>query len=159
MKKPTLPHCAVSLLLCVMLCTQLISCTARSSDTPASSDPPVPADSAATVSAAAQTASAVPPAFEKPADVVSIDLNAEDPSVEGKIAFIFDRDGTLSGYAYKSWRVTLTYRENRVTVCVTDKNDEVLALEHFTAQAPYDPSVGFCSYRGYYFAGLKFEKE
>lgn len=95
-------------------------------------------------------------AYQTPADAVSIDMTAEDPSTD-LIHFDYDIQGRINQctYTIKNQYVHLTYRyqEDAVQIIAT-MSGWIVADETIELFETYSSTVGFSIIQGYYIKGF-----
>ena len=98
-----------------------------------------------------------PDAYKVPAEVVSINTNAEDPTNE-EIRFVYDEEGRISQcyYAIDGEEVYVGYNYQDGAVQIYAFMGEFLVGAEKIELPEYDASVGFTAVNGYYLKGYKF---
>ena len=93
--------------------------------------------------------------FEPPADTISIDMTADDPSND-EITFKFQEDGKIQNYVYvvNNLKVMVTYgydnlKEGQIWMLAFSEDGTVIAEESFIYSE--NEGSGFSEHNGYYF--------
>lgn len=96
--------------------------------------------------------------FEPPANVVSVDMTAEDPSND-EIVFTFQEDGKIQNCVYRvnGEKVMVTYgydtmEEGQIWMLAFSEDSTVIAEESFNYSE--NEESGFTEYNGYYFKNV-----
>ena len=98
-----------------------------------------------------------PDAYKAPAEAVSVDTGAEDPSND-EIRFVYDEEGRISQCYYEigGVQVFVNYDYKDSSVQIYAFMGEFLAADEAIELPEYDASVGFTVVNGYYLKGYKF---
>lgn len=96
--------------------------------------------------------------FEPPANIVSVDMTAEDPSND-EIVFTFQEDGKIQNCVYRmnGEKVMVTYgydtmEKGQIWVLAFSEDSTVIAEESFNYSE--NEESGFTEYNGYYFKNV-----
>ncbi len=152
-----------SVLLCLAAVLVLASCSeddsSDSSEKDTSSIPAVSQQAEESSRATEEPSSYAFDSYALPADVVSPDLTADDPTDEN-ITFKYDDTGRVQSYKYMQDSneviVTYTYSDDGTSVSVlVFVGESVAAAQEFTLPE-YNKDTGFSVHNGYFFKGYVF---
>ena len=146
-----------------MLCLSLAACSSDTADSDskqqtdngtASSDSAEPSDNGSK----SLSVEKMIENFEPPANVVSVDMTAEDPSND-EIVFTFQEDGKIQNCVYRvnGEKVMVTYgydtmEEGQIWMLAFSEDSTVIAEESFNYSE--NEESGLTEYNGYYFKNV-----